>query len=529
MLCSVSHKTKAMLNKTAKRRIFAAASAMTLDKPLVFSFVPAGSQPDTGCWSFQNDEHIIKLNEDCPATKTRKTASATKYALAILEHEKAHAVHTERDFTKANDICRDAKAPFMLFNLFEDARIEFLRRASGEPPLEWLKFDKVIVPDNPISAMFSLMQRELLGTTIVPNDLLAPAGRLHEITLGSYHHRLYRRTPALRWYRKVIKGGLPTAFANTVWQFYVEIVNAKSSFDLEPLLKRWMELFPWTSNRRIGEAGKGTVYGGTLPKEQSDKIADSPAGEAGTDNYNESGGAGKGKPPVPTHRRTESFPATELSVGGMLAGIMARSFKLNGRERIASAAPSKRLNLRGIARGDIDKPFRRMQTVERGVPHVSVIVDLSFSMNGVPESNARCIVAALNLLATQGVIRCTAYATAVGGCQASTELPASPEKFNWQAYAGSEGMNTFFQQMSSQLAKSDLVVFVTDGRIGDKGEYLTTLHKQNVFVIGAYASSDDRQLEVATRMCGKLFDKVAVTKDLPNLAHRIGELIATRI
>lgn len=530
-LCSASHRTKAMLNTRAKNRIKAAAAAITLDKPLRFSIAPAGSDPDTGNWTFRDDEHIIKINEDCPATKTRKTASATQYALAILEHEKAHAVYTERDFDKANAVCRNAKAPFLLFNLFEDARIEFLRRESGKAPLHWLKFDKVIMPSNPISAMFSLMQREIMRPSIVPTPLLSP-NRVNEITLGSNYHLMYRGTPVSRWYRKVTKHSLHRTVANTVWNFYVEIVNAKSSFDLEALLKRWMELFPWTSNRRVRESGEGTVYGGTLPQAQSNQIADSPSGENETDNegaHGQAGGASNGQKPDGQHNAKGTFLDSELSVGNTLAGIMARSFRLNGINRVASDAPSKRLNLRGMARGDYDKPYRRIQTVKRGIPHVSVVVDLSASMEGKPVSNARCIVVALNALARQGVIRCTAYATAQGGCQTSVDLPASPQKFHWRAYSGSEGMNTFFRQMSSRLSSSDLVIFVTDGNIGDKGEYLTVLHQQNVFVIGAYASDDDDQLQVAAEMCGRLFDKIAITKDLPNLAHRLGQLIATHI
>jgi hypothetical protein len=209
--------------------------------------------------------------------------------------------------------------------------------------------------------------------------------------------------------------------------------------------------------------------------------------------------------------------------------MMNRMFKLDGKNRVATANPSKRLNLRGLARGDYEKPYRRLQTVRRGVPHVSLVVDLSVSMKGVPERNARCLLLAVNELAKQGVIRCTAYATADGGCQQSVDLPASPSTFNWQAYSGSEGMNTFFGQKSAALATSDLVVFVTDGQIGDKGQYLKSLHQKSVFVIGAYASDDVDQLKVATEMCGQLFDKIAVTKDLPNLAHRIGQLIAERI
>jgi hypothetical protein len=514
-----------MLNNRAKRKIEQAAAAITLDAPLRFSWLPSGEQPQTGCWSFDGD-HVIRINEDCPATATRKTVSKTKYALAILEHERAHAVFTERDFIKANQACRDAKAPFMLFNLFEDARIEFVRRGIGAPPLNWLKFDRVIVPKCPISAMFSLMQREL---TELP--YIHPNARIIAENIGKDTHPIYRGTTISRWKRNAWKGGLHPKIAHIVWTFYCEIVRTPDSLSLQPLMHRWMELFRGTTNAVINSAAEGTAYSGGVSPENLPQINDVVPDENAAPLV-EIGGASSGKDG--NGKSGLAFDPTEHRVGLGLAGIMSRSFRLSGDGMVNSANPSKRLNLRGLAEGRIDKPFRRMQSVEAGVPNVAVVVDLSLSMrdddfgSGAPESNARKLLVAFNKLATDGVIKCTAYGTASSGCVLTQQLPTPIGNLNWSAYSGSEGMNTFFGQKSAELSKCDLVLFITDGCIGDSGPNMSFLHQRGIHVIGAYANSNEESIITAGRMLNQFFDKVCVRKDMSNLAHSLAQMISQR-
>jgi hypothetical protein len=508
-----------MLNYRAKRKVEQVANAYQLDAPLRFSWLASGEEPQTGCWTFDGD-HVIRINENCPATATRKTPSKAKYALAILEHEKAHALFTERDFNKANQACRDAKAPFMLFNLFEDARIEFIRRYAGMPLLNWLKFDRVIAPRCPISAMFSLMQREL---TELPQVQGISADK---INLGS-QHPFYRGRPETRWARKAMRGGCHWLIVQTVWTFYIEITRARNSLALEPLMKRWMELFPQTSNGTIGGIAQGTGYGGGVAPENLPQIHDVTPDEKAP--LMERGGTSSGRDGSGVS--CFEFDPVEHRVGLGLAGIMSRSFRLSGEGRVNSANPAKRLNLRGLAEGRTDKPFRRMQSVEVGVPHVAVVVDLSGSMRDFgaePIRNARKLLVAFNKLATDGIIKCTAYATASGGCVQTQALPTSVKNLNWDAFSNSEGMNTFFGQKAAELSKCDLVLFLTDGCIGDRGSNLTFLHQRGVHVIGAYANGNDNSIITAGRMLNKYFDKVCVRKDLPNLAHSLAQMIASR-
>ena len=510
-----------MLNKRAKTKIEIDAASSVLDAALLFGWIPKAGQPQTGCWTFDavNNQHVIRINEDCPATATRKTPSKMKYALAILEHERCHARYTTRDFELANKACRDANAPFMLFNLFEDARIEFLRRYGGAAPLQWLKFDRVITPTCPISALFSLMQREIVT--------LPPCSRLpaDKITLG-YQHPIYRRTPECRWIRKAMRGGLNSLIAHCVWTFYIEICRCEASLDLQPLMARWMQLFPSTSGPVIVNVTAGTGQAGEVfPErvaERNDPVppANAPLAEVGGANIGRDGKAGRGV--VVRNEQTE---------GIKLAALMSRSFRLSGDGLINSVSPSKRLNLRGLAEGRTDKPFRRMQTVDSGKPRVGVVVDLSGSMNaddGAPIQNARILLTALNKLTLDGVISCTAYATASGGCVNQVALPTRPSNFHWTAFSDSEGMNTFFGQKAAELSQCDVVLMFTDGCIGDRGSNLTFLHQRGIHVIGAYVARNGQHILTAGKQLKKYFDKVCVCKDLPNLAHNLAKLIASK-
>ncbi len=223
------------------------------------------------------------------------------------------------------------------------------------------------------------------------------------------------------------------------------------------------------------------------------------------------------------------LPESEKELGRKLAAVMAKAFKYRGERMMNVSSPSKRLNLRGIAEGRMDKPFRRKETETHGVPHVTLIVDCSGSMRNTPEINARAMAVAINILAQQGTIRATGYATAEGGVYDSVEMPCRTSRFlPWSAFSGDEGMRETFEQKKAEMSESDIVIVMTDGMLGSAPDK-QALHARGVFVIGAYAKplapADQSKVSSYLR---SYFDKGVVRPDVMNLADALGQIIAGR-
>ena len=501
--------------RLVSKKLRAINATQPLAEPLALGWLSAHEQPKTGCWTFRNGGHVIKINSGCDAVASRSTKSLSSFAAAIAVHEFAHAKHTERDFKAMNESCHRAKCHFRLLNLFEDARIESLFRSANQS-FKWLRWEKPISPSNPTSLLLALIQKEVL-------DGAAEFAKIDAHCIDPTRHLLTRK--ALTVCKIAKRNGAPIRAINIVWTFYVEILRCATTAELEPLLTRWMELFPATTGQQIVEDAAGT--------HNADQIAPDEV------SWNDNGEPPEVQPPLPpaaeSSEKTEKnkhmkpLKADELVEGLKIANLMSRAFNVRGESVVSTLSASKRLNIRDLAVGRIDKPFRKKVQTERGVPHVSVVVDFSGSMQGEPSKNSRVMLYALNKLAQDGKIRCHAYACRSGnGCYTEQAMPATPQKLSWEAVGGGEGIKVFFDQKMSEIAStSDCVIVLTDGSIGDTGTNFNALHSRGVFVVGAYVNNlSPATLLDQQRYLATYFDKGFARPDMQSMASDLASHIS---
>jgi hypothetical protein len=524
----------------------------SLPEPVVFSWLNPTEQPPTGCWNFKDGKHIIRVNINCSdkSVATRSARAASTFAEMIARHEFCHAKKTERDFVKINDLCKRVKAPFMLFNIFEDARIEHQKRLySGK--FNWLRWEKPADATTPLGIFFALLQREIMPSH--RPALWKPSELVHGKTFPMYlADRTNNRLCRILCNEVRASGAFsnPVQTFSLVFQIFMEVCRTTSTLGLEAWLQRWMELFPQTNER--GNGIKELVEGSHC----SDQVAPEVVNADFVPEPSEAGKSGDGKPvsvpPAPLARdktqlagpktRDDSgdepiksgkhimpnFHKDERQQGDAIAGLIGRAFRCRGQDKIKTLSSSKRLNIRGLACGDISKPFIRNEVQSVGVPRVAAVFDFSGSMKGNPSSHARVLLFALNKLAKAGAIKCHAYATQSGaGCYTSQALPCREENINWEAVGGSEGMRLFFSQKMRELQEFDSIIVFTDGDIGDAGADFSSLHSRGIFPVGAYVSNISPQgLLYQQQQLSRYFDKGIARPDMVSLASDIARLIS---
>ena len=201
----------------------------------------------------------------------------------------------------------------------------------------------------------------------------------------------------------------------------------------------------------------------------------------------------------------------EARYGIRLAGMLDNAFRAPGPVKSPRSAPSKRLNVRGLMRGDWSRPFIGPKHGEKGKPHVSLIVDCSGSTAGASafvdrerrlpminvDAGGRILIRALSSLARKNKITGTVYATAQGGLHKRIDLPLkSPyELASVRGFSSSEGIGDVLQpshKVFKEIAsKGKLVVCYTDGCITDTPVNQAALKERGLYTLGVCCSDQD--------------------------------------
>jgi hypothetical protein len=530
-------------------KFLALESEAALPEPVIFSWLNPTEQPPTGCWSFKDGKHIIRVNINCAdkSVATRSARAASTFAEMIARHEFCHAELTERDFVKQNEMCKRVGCSFRLLNIFEDARIEHKKRVASTKPFGWLRWEKPAEPKSPVGIFFWFLQHEFMPYH-GGYDLLLPKqldrASIYPVKVESFgkarSRKLYHNMKAV-----AESHGIPPTTITLVYRFFVEVTRTPNTMSLEAWLKRWMELFPETNaeGNGIGQIVEGSHCGDQIAPEivNADHVPTVGKGSGkpaavpptalsrdetrlvGPKDRDETGGEPIKAGP---HIKPSLYP-DEQTIALGIANLIGRAFRCRGDDKIKTLSSGKRLNIRDIACGNVAKPFVRREVLPVGVPKVAAIFDFSGSMMGNPSKNARILLFALNRLAKSGAIKCHAYATQSGrGCYTDQALPCREENINWEAVGGSEGMRLFFTQKMSELQDFDSVIVFTDGDIGDKGTDFSPLHSRGIFPVGAYvANISPEALLAQQQQLSRYFDKGIARPDMISLASDIARLI----
>ena len=245
----------------------------------------------TACWKFEAGIHHITVGDYAAgmmSLKARcKPAAIVACGKALLRHEAGHGFFTERDFGKTRSELTAAGIPFVLLNIFEDARIESLLRAQigTEGKFNWTRWD------------------DKVKQTTLPLELFS--------SLTNTEAECYPRplSHAARWTgaTKTTVGGSQKNTASLILDFHTRARAAATTLDLVPIIVEWVALFGKpTGGERSGGRADGYIGGVTDSSEVRGTGAGGGSSKADTatryEDYVPSGAGGGGSTQVSIER-----------------------------------------------------------------------------------------------------------------------------------------------------------------------------------------------------------------------------------
>jgi hypothetical protein len=484
----------------------------------------------TGCWSFNSTtgKHEINLSPLAYNTIVDGTVNKGKRIQVpalfrnVYEHEAAHSLWSDKDLKSFSALLASEGIPWRLCNLFEDCRIE---RRWFTGPRKYRAFGWTKWMPQPEPADFGKISATKL-LYCLKND---GGSKRRSISMDCYRHFM-----SLPFFRKV-------------YDFHYRIIHCREMKDLLPILREWLKEFPASGDDTIEEEGglgtgdlKDSISasgGSTKDVKAKDKAGNGAAPEkrsgAEGEKPEESNPEGKGygvvhgesgTPEAGVADHSNPREREEAKYGISLAGMLTNAFKSPGLLKAPRSAPSKRLNVRGLLRGDWSRPFIGAKHGAKGKPHVSLLVDCSGSTAGASayvdrerrlapikvDAGGRILVRALSTLARRGKITATVYATACGGLHRKIELPIkSPfEISELRGFSSSEGIgdvlqpcHAVFKEISS---RGKLVVCYTDGCITDTPVNQAALKERGLYTLGVCCSTHDTSAEMKKHFEGSM-------------------------
>jgi len=398
---------------------------------------------DTACWSYL-PPHRVYIGDQClkRAKPGLSPGQLKRYLRAFFRHELAHARWTERDMPLMAQELSARDIPFSLWNLFEDAAIEWLDRDRTKENFQWSEFEEVSERppgrfSSPLQEFFLLIQLEGAGRE--------------------------RRMPE-------------------VVEFYDRTVSAPTAMALLPIIEEWIA--------RFGKDAPADRFAGELqtslqlqqdPKALSD--FDQGTYRPGTPPPVEAKGAETSSVLLSDYASQVDFAHAEK-----LAGKFQRLFASRP-VTTRSMEPSGRISARHL---ELERPFyKRKTTVAAVARRLHLVIDCSGSMDGQPIEDARVLAWCLSWLARAGHIKGSVILSAVVDEVAVNEvydLPLSKDVIERiHAFGDAEGLNAAILSNQKHLAGADMVFVKTDGKIRDEPLDRRAVERKGIVVCGLYS------------------------------------------
>lgn len=493
---------------------------------------------ETACWSYLPPHRIYVGTGIIGRGKSTLTQEErAEYVKSHVRHEFGHAHFTERNSRVIQQELAAIKAPFQLWNLFEDARMEDLYRRE-ECAFNWLRYEDLQFSLKPESMLFAFIQAEN-DEAIVRNfyeTVDIEANRAQE--LGTLAKLLEEcaddgKKSMLQAMMSMLAMGPPQPvdqvrekmceMLERVWWYYCRIIAQTDTLGLFPILKEWMDEFgqpPKTPNRGDedgdGESDLKLGYMLADDKEAREEF------EQGTIPVTAQE-VGPGKGVAEAMRDDEPVDQKGTVLGDFvhpmdLARVEALTNKLKKFfeaevRNVRTTSPQKRISARHYALG---RPFYKVKKIEgKSCKNLFVVVDCSGSMGGHHIQEARIFVAALSRLARLGFVK--------GHIVLSAGRPARWEKYKLpladdviakiKAFASAEGLEATIKGNFKYAQDADYVMVYTDGQITDSPINKQELHRHGIFTWGLYAGDEMEYMEEMQLY----FDKVMMRQNAEQL------------
>lgn len=442
---------------------------------------------DTACW-VHVPPHTFMIGDGLFDDEEgdrfcRKDFDKLKYVKNHIVHEQGHGQVTERDRKLTNDMLKRIKAPFPLYNIFEDARMEEWMRKEHGYRFSWLTMEIMGVrrktgKKSATVLLFSLIQAE--GNKSIVKD--ACSG-----------------TPE---YEKIV---------DRVCEYYSRIIACPTSLSLEPILAEWMKEFPPEKGEGEGEAfGPSDLQLGSLLEENPElleeliKQAKAIMGEDGS------------SPEKPLEAEPNENTSIASSSGNLLekpcqrldeariANLVSKFVKpFKPRvEKKATDSPTKKFSMKNVMKGL--PPFVAHTSRGRGPRKICYMVDCSGSMGGGlstpfgPSTHIHegvQILAALSALARKGFVKGYVILSKIVNGKSVWQVfdirMSNAEIVMIDANGGGEGLDFALRSNVKRLLEVDDVLVYTDGNITDVSIDKEYFLQRGIRTWGLYVGNND--------------------------------------
>lgn len=413
-----------------------------------------------GSWDYDPHakKHEITLDESFMTTNA-KGGSNLGYGRAIMRHEVAHALYTERDASK-----RLALGDPYIANLLEDARIEHKARREQKRAFGWKNYQSYACESgftDPSSILLDMITAEGMGREMQKvKDACAMAGA------SPTYDAVLRAFNAAR--------------------------KAESTTELADLVEKWGKKFGKAPSPHAGSshgasassaASGGSGSGGMGSGGGSAGAPSMGSGTASGGTPAKGGGGGSAHyvpPPMPSARSGKVSgnhyssgggswkfdPANEAKAKLCMSRLMD-AFKTGDQVRYTQA-PKGRLSMRHVI-GSLPSIFRGVKHTGNDSPmNVRVIIDTSGSMGCTMAQELGAFVEALFMMHEKGMMKIDLWLSGDGSCSHIPD-PKKADAFHITSSGGCESIHhTMVKSNKWKSAKEyDAVLIITDGQITD--------------------------------------------------------------
>ena len=464
---------------------------------------------DTASWSYRPPHYLVFGFDIFKHTKELDADEKANLFYSFVYHELAHSIYTDYRIAKVVKILDEKDLPFSVFNLFEDARIEFKLNKQTSIKFNWTKYMPDFKPYEPLELFYWCVENE--GNETKFNKLQ-----------DSLHVEL--RDKSVR-----------------VWAFYEKCIYAKNTFEIIDIVEQWMREIKDEDNSSLPQLFSGEIKAMNMPDSLVDDMKE--AYEVKTisvrelnENQNDKART-LGANTMQNLYAIKNFTSTNLLSDkalrdgfdkNILHRLMREIEKLFVQDRRynKTSVPSKKLNIRNVLLKN-PSAYKRRKNLNNHKKKITIVLDLSGSMNGVIE-NMLILIELANILAQRNLlsgnlILCVSKYHEEAQYQ-TFAFPLKSSVINHICvHQGSEGVAYTMKKLAPILKPCDGVFVFSDGIFADDPLDRDFFHKHNITLFGIYLK--DKKQRYSHHKLDQYFDKAIVSDDVFEIVRELVKIV----